>query len=222
MLRRALGASVVAALLVTVVAAAATDPLDPKVKIVQSDQAAATAALIRQSDLGTGWAGGPTTPTNFKAPRCPALQPNFHDLTVTGHAEAFFHLDQAGWQIDSDVTVLKSATQVAAQYKRLFQPKLTTCIKYDVLKSTGADPNVHLGITKRLDFPKVAPIVAFYRTSILYQVGKRTVEVYDDTLMLSKNRTQFWINIVAPSSDRGPLELREQEIARTLVKRVRV
>lgn len=216
--------SALAVLLACVVtaAAAAADPLDPKTKIVKSDQAAATAALLTQGDLGVGWAGGPTAPANFKAPRCPALQPNFHDLTVTGHAEAFFHLDQAGWQIDSDVTVLKTPQQVASQYKRLFVPKLATCIKYDVLKSTGADPSVHLGTTKRLDFPKVAAVAALYRTAILYSVGKKVVTVFDDTLMLSKNRTQFWVNIVAPSSDVGPLELREQEIAKTLLKRVRV
>src|SRR5436305_12899426 len=131
MWRRALVVAAVAALAVAAVAAA--DPLDPKSRIVAADQARAVAALLTRADLGAGWAGGPITPVSLKAPRCPALQPSFHDLTLTGHAEASFHLDSAGWQVDSDVTLLASAQQVAAQFKRLLQPKLATCVKYDVL-----------------------------------------------------------------------------------------
>src|SRR5205814_9617892 len=103
-----------------------------------------------------GWAGGSTSPASLKMPRCPAQQPTFADLTLTGHAEAFFHLDSLGWQIDSDVTVLKSPAQVAAQFKRLLQPKIGTCVRYDVLKSTGSDPNVQLGLVKRIAFPHLS------------------------------------------------------------------
>jgi hypothetical protein len=218
MLRKA---AVAATAALVFAAAAAADPLDPKIKISSADQSKAVAALLTKGDLGGGWVGGPTKPASLKAPRCPALQPSFHDLTLTGHAEAFFHLDSAGWQIDSDVTVMQSAKQVAAQFKRLLQPSLGTCVKYDVLKSTGADPNVKLGLTKRLEFPRLGDVAVLYRTTIAYKLGKQTVSVYDDTLMLAKSRTAFWLNFVAPSSDAGPLELREQEIAKALLKRVR-
>jgi hypothetical protein len=211
-----------AAVALVTTAVALGDPLDPQTKIVKSDQAAASAALLTRADLGSGWAGGPTTPTNLKAPRCPALEPTFHDLTLTGHAEAFFHLDSAGWQIDSDVTVLKTAKQVATQYKRLFKPGLVTCIRYDVLKSTGSDPNAHLGSAVRLTFPRVGDTTAAFRTSIFYKVGKQTVLIYDDTIFLAKNRTQFWLNLVAPSTDSATLSLRERQIARTLVSRAHV
>ena len=197
------------------------DPLDPKIHITSADQAAAAAVILTSNDLGGGWNGGTIKATILKMPRCPAQQPNFADLTLTGHAEANFNNGNGGWQIDSDVTVLKSAKQVTTQFARLMKPKLGICIKYDVLKSTGADPNVRLGLVKRLGFPKVAPVAVLYRTSILYQVGKKTVTIYDDTLMLGKGRTSIWMNIVAPSTDQGPLELREQQIAKTLVARVR-
>src|SRR5205823_1129757 len=80
-------------------AVATADPLDPKSRIVAADQARAVAALLTRADLGAGWAGGQITPVSLKAPRCPALQPSFHDLTLTGHAESSFHLDSAGWQV---------------------------------------------------------------------------------------------------------------------------
>ncbi|HEY3920568.1 MAG TPA: hypothetical protein VGL76_00470, partial [Gaiellaceae bacterium] len=212
-------AALVAAL--AAVAVAAADPLDPKTKLNAADQSAAKAALLTKADLGAGWTTGPTV-ANLKTPRCPALQPNFHDLTLTAHVESDFFLQSAGWQIDSDVTVLKTAKQVATQYKRLFQPGLTTCIKYDVLKSTGSDPNIKLGFTKRVSFPKLATVAALYRTTIFDTVGKQTVAVLDDTIFLSKGRTQLWLNFVAPSTDQTELELREQEIAKTLLNRARV
>lgn len=197
------------------------DPLDPKIHITSADQAAAAAVLVTSNDLGGGWNGGAIKPASMKMPRCPAQQPNFADLTLTGHAEANFNNGNGGWQIDTDVTVLKSAKQVTAQFARLMKPKLGICVKYDVLKSTGADPNVHLGFVKRLSFPKLAPVALLYRTSILYQVGKQIVTIYDDTLMLGKGRTSVWMNFIAPSTDQGPLDLREQQIAKTLLARVR-
>ena len=110
---------------------------------------------------------------------------------------------------------------MTTQFKRLLQPKLATCVKYDVLKSTGSDPNIELGLAKRISFPHVGDVAVRYRTTIAYKVGKQTVAVYDDTLMLAKGRTEVWLNFVAPSSDEVTLELREQEIARTLLKRIR-
>src|SRR5579862_1932502 len=219
MWRRAVPAAVAVALMAVSVATA--DPLDPKTKLNAADGAAAKAALLTKSDLGSGWTPGPTV-ANLKMPRCPALQPSFADLTLTAHTEADFFLESAGWQIDTDVTILKTAKQVATEYKRLFQPGLTTCIKYDVLKSTGSDPNIKLGFTKRVAFPKLGTVAALYRTTIFDKVGKQTVAVLDDTIFLSKGRTQFWLNFVAPSTDQTALQLREQEIAKTLLNRVRV
>jgi len=219
MWRKAIFAGVAVSLVAA--AAAAADPLDPKTKIVASDQAAAVAALLTRADLGSGWAGGEITPTSLKAPRCPTLQPSFHDLTLTGHAEASFHHATTGWEIDTDVTILKTQKQVTTQYKRLLQPALEGCIRYDLLKTTGTDPNASLGPTKHLKFPRLATVSVLYRVPILYKVGKQTVTFDDDTMFLSKSRTQFWVNFLAPSTEVATLDLREQEIAEALLKRAR-
>jgi hypothetical protein len=203
-----------------VAGAALGDPLDPKIHIRSADQTAAVAVLLTRDDLGAGWNGGQIKPVSMKMPRCPAQQPNFSDLTLTGHAEANFNNGNGGWQIDSDVTVLKTAKQVTAQFDRL-TPKLGTCVRYDVLKNTGTDPSIQLGLVKRLSFPKLAPVALLYRTSIVVKAGKTSVTVFDDTIMLAKGRTSIWMNFVAPSTDQGPLELREQQIAKALLARVR-
>jgi len=204
-----------------VAGAALGDPLDPKIRVRPADQAAAVKVLLTRDDLGAGWNGGQMTPVSLKMPRCPAQQPSFSDLTLTGHAEANFNNGNGGWQIDSDVTVLKTAKQVTAQFSRLMKPKLGTCVRYDVLKTTGTDPSIQLGLVKRLSFPKLAPVALLYRTSIVVKAGKTSVTVYDDTLMLAKSRTSIWMNFIAPSTDQGPLELREQQIAKALLARVR-
>ena len=220
MWRRAVTAALAVALLTA--AAALADPLDPQTKINAADQAAAKAALLTRADLGSGWSGGEMTPTSLKSPRCPTLQPSFHDLTLTGHAEASFRLGTSGWQIDTDVTILKTKKQVAAQYQRLMKPALAGCVRYDLLKTTGADPNATLGPGEKVNFPKLATVALMFRVPIGYKVGKQTINFVDDTIFLSKGRTQFWLNFLAPASDSATLELREQEIAKTLLNRVRV
>lgn len=205
----------------TVAAAASADPLDPKTRISSADQAAATRVLLKRDDLGAAWVGGQIKPVSLKMPRCPTLQPDFSRLTLTGHVESNFNNGNGGWQIDTDVTVMKTAKQVATQFALLSKPQLGTCVRYDVLKTTGADPSVKLGLVKRLPFEAAATFARAYRTSIVVTAGKASVTVYDDTLMLAKGRTSIWMNFVAPSTDVGPLELREQQLAKLLLGRIR-
>jgi len=202
-------------------AAAAADPLDPKTHIAAADKAAATKVLPTRDDLGAGWVGGQIKPVSLKMPRCPTLQPNFSHLTLTGHVESNFNNGNGGWQIDTDVTVLKTAKQVTTQFGLLSKPQLGTCVRYDVLKTTGSDPSIKLGLVKRLPFKAAATYALAYRTSIVVTAGKASVTVYDDTLMLAKGRTSIWMNFVAPSTDVGPLELREQQLVKLLLSRIR-
>jgi hypothetical protein len=212
---------VAAAATLMTAATASADALDPKTHISSADQAAAAHVLVTRDDLGTGWAGGQITPVSLKMPRCPTLQPNFSKLTLTAHAESNFNNGNGGWQIDTDVTMLKTARQVSTQFALLSKPQLGTCVRYDVLKTTGSDPSVKLGLVKLLPFPSLATFTRAYRTSIVVTAGKASVTVYDDTLMLGKGRTSIWMNFVAPSTDRGPLELREQQLAKLLLARSR-
>jgi len=217
---RSAAVAVVAALVVA--AAASADPLDPKIRISSADQAAATKVLLTRDDLGAAWAGGQIKPVSLKMPRCPTLQPDFSRLTLTGHVESMFNNGNGGWQVDSDVTVMKTARQVATQFKLLSKPQLGACVRYDVLKTTGTDPSIKLGLVKRLPFKAAAATYArAYRTSIVVTAGKASVTVYDDTLMLAEGRTSVWMNFVAPSTDVGPLELREQQLAKLLLSRIR-
>jgi len=201
--------------------AAAADPLDPKVKINAADQARAVAALLVKSDFGPAWAGGQQKPNALKIPVCPAYHPDDSDLTITGHAESLFSLSNAGIQVDSDVVILKTAKQVETQFKRILQPKLGTCLKYDLLKSIGGQ-GIVFGQVKRLTLPKVGTHAAAFRVELAVKSGKTSVVVFSDFMFLAQGRTQFYVNLVAPSNVESQLPALESRIARTLIKRVQV
>jgi hypothetical protein len=204
--------------LVAVSVALAADPLDPKVRINSTDQARATALVLVRDDLGPAWAGGVRKPTALKLPICPAYHPDDSDLTITGHAESLFTLASGGIQVDTDVEILKTAKQVDVQFTRIFQPKLATCLKYDLLKSVGGT-NVIIGKVTRLDLPKLGSHSGVFRVALIYKTGKTGVDVVTDFMFLGQGRAEFFVNIVAPASVKSQLPGLEARIARTLIKR---
>lgn len=202
-------------------AAALADPLDPKQKLTPADQALAKAALLRQSDLGPGWIGGPaSTPSSLKAPVCPSLRPDYSKLTLTGHAESIFTNGNGGIQVVSDVEVWKNLAQAKQHMNALLQPKLGTCIRYALLKSVGGT-NVTILEAQRRDFPKLGDSTVHYRAPLGVKSGDKTVSVLSDFILMRKGRTEIYLNVVAPAADEDQLTAFEERIARALIKRVR-
>jgi hypothetical protein len=214
---RSLAGAALAAAFVTSVADA-RDPWDPRTKIRQADQRHAAATVLTQADLGAGWTGGARKPTSFKAPTCPAQRPNDGDLTLTGHAESLFSNGNGGIQIDNDVEVFPSAKQAKARFERFMQPKLFSCLKYDLAKSIGGSGATILKPT-RLEFPKVAERVGAFRVPLAVKAGSQTVTVDADFLYLGVGRSLIYVNIVAPSVQEEQLPEFERRLARLLVRR---
>jgi hypothetical protein len=215
---RPLLATLAAAAFVWTAVAVAADPLDPVIKIVAADQAHATAALLVRDDLGPAWAGfAPPQPLALKLPVCPAYHPDDSDLTITGHAESLLTLASAGLQVDSDVLILKTAQQVETQFNRIVQPKLATCLKYDLLKSNVPKGTV-FGRVEQLNRVRVGTHAMLFRVPFVYQKAP----IIADFMFLSQGRTLFFVNIVAPGSAASELAALENRIARTLIKRALV
>jgi hypothetical protein len=218
-MRRALTAAALAALVLA--AAALADPLDPKVKYTSADQARAKAALLRQGDLGIGWQGGALkTPSSLKQPICPQLRPNYSKLTITGHAEAVFDNGNGGVQITSDVEVWRTEKQAKQHMDALLKPALPTCIRYSLLKTLGGNDKAVLLKTQKQDLGKLGDSAVSYRVPVGFKVGKQTVVVASDFLLLRKGRTEIYVNVTGPSND-AALPALEKRIASTLLARVR-
>ena len=216
-------AFVAGCLLALVVAAAATaaDSTDPKVKISAADQKAAAASVLRFSDLGAAWTGGPTKPQNLKIPVCPASQPNNSDLVVTGHAESLLALESQGLQVDSDALVLRSASQAKKLLGRMLRPTLGQCLVYDLQKSGVLGTSYTIGKLQQLSAPKVGDNVTIIRIPVTVKSGGQKVSVYADYMFVTKDRTQFFVNLISPSNLGSALTNLESDIAKTLAARGR-
>jgi hypothetical protein len=216
MWRSLAGATLVAALVTAV--ADARDPWDPRTKIRRADQRKAAAVVLTQADLGAGWTGGARKPTSFKAPTCPAQRPNDGDLTLTGHAESLFSNGNGGIQIDTDIEVFPTEKQAKARFVRFLQPKLFSCLKYDLAKSIGGSGATILKPV-RLDFPNVADRVGAFRVPVAVKSGSQTVTVDADFIYLGVGRSLIYVNVIAPSVQEGQLPEFEHRLARLLVRR---
>jgi hypothetical protein len=213
-------AAVLAAPVVAAVAAAA-DPTDPNVKLSEADQRVAAASVLRFSDLGAAWSGGPTKHQNLKIPVGPANQPNNSDLVITGHAESLLALESQGLQVDSDVLVLKSAAQAKKLLGRMMKPTLGQCLAYDLQKSGVLGTSYTLGVIKQLPAPKVGDNATIVRIPVTVKSGGHKVAVFADYIFVTRGRTQFFVNLITPSNLGSALTNLESHIARTLASRGR-
>jgi hypothetical protein len=206
-----------AALVWTAVAAA--DTFDPKIKLTRADQAAASASILRFNDLGAAWSGGAVKPQSLKVPLCPGVQPNYSKLTITGHAESTLELASQGLQVDSDVEIFKSAKQAAKAAANILNVQLPSCLKYDLLRSGLASGTTTIGSVKQIPVVKVGNRIALYRVSLTVHSGGKAVGVYSDYLYLTKDRTEFFVNLIAPANVASELPAFENDIAKALAAR---
>jgi hypothetical protein len=211
--------ALIAALLAAAAAAAAADTLDPKVRPTRADQAAAGAAVLRFNDLGAAWTGGAIKPQSLKIPLCPGAQPNNSDLTITGHAESSLSLRSEGISVDSDVEILKTAKQAALLAARILRPSLPGCLTYDLLRSGLASSRTSIRSVRKVPIAKAGTRVALYRVALSVPVGGRKLGVDSDYLFLTKGRTQFFVNLIAPANAQSELTGFENDIAKTLAER---
>jgi len=201
------------------VAAAVADPTDPRITISKADQAYASELVLRFNDLGPAWSGGPVKPVSLKIPVCPGNQPNNRDLTITGHAESTLTLESAGLQVDSDVLVFKSPARMAKLAKRVLQPvSLLTCLRFDLLKQVAGQGVTIVGISQ-LPVAKAGDGAKLYRVTLAVKSNGQTVSVFNDFLFVSKGRSQFFISVVALSTEKGQLPSLENHVAMTLAAR---
>jgi hypothetical protein len=214
---RAVALTLGAALLLA--SAARADSLDPKVKLTKADQATAKASVLRFNDLGAAWSGGAVKPQSLKIPLCPANQPNDSDLVITGHAESTLALPSQGLQVDSDVEILKTAKQAETLASRILRPSLPGCLTYDLLRSGLAGAQATISRVAKLPVVAVGARIALYRIGLSVPTGGRHVGVDSDYLFLTKGRTEFFVNVIAPADLASQLPSFENHIATTLAGR---
>ena len=157
--------------------------------------------------------------SSLKIPACPGTQPNYSKLTITGHAESTLDLASGGLQVDSDVEIFKSAKQAAKAAANILTVILPSCLKYDLLRSGLAGGSTTIGSVSAIPVVKVGGRIALYRVKLTAHANGTKVGVFSDYLFLTKDRTEFFVNLIAPASAASELPAFENAIAKTLARR---
>ena len=185
----------------------------PTVRITPADQAKARAALLRRTDFGAGWVGGPIKTSPLSPPNCPGFDPKESDLVVTGHADARYRT--TGIELDQDVQVMKDAAAVQTDFARSISPKLAKCLAYQL----GKLKNVVGVRVERLPFPPTGDVSAAYRAEIDLQTPKGRGTLLSDYVFFGQGRVEYEFTVIAPVGARDQLAQFEHELAQGLLRR---
>ena len=197
----------IACLVAPALALAATG--DPKEAFTTADKANAKSMVLVRADLAAGWKLT-STPDSGEDLRCPGLDPDLSDLTLTGESKSEFSHPSLGY-VAAFSSVYRTEANARAGFARLAKPALARCLghffKQGVVEAGGS-----VTITKQaqVPFPKLAQRVAAYR--VVCRVGTpgsaQTVQITVDLVMLGRGRGEVVLMAVATGAGIGPAEVR--------------
>ncbi len=190
-----------------------------QVKLNKRDQAAARAAVMRRTDLGSsGWQGGAVKPDLSSTPNCPHFQPKVSDLVVTGAAETAFN--RSSLEFSSVAEVLKTRRMVRLDWRRSVVPRAAVpCLRRTL--ANGLPAGARIVSFARVPFPHVGALSARFRGVIRIDVLGRTARLVTDIVITFRSRTEITLNAAGPASASRSISAAEARLARVLVSRVR-
>jgi len=207
--------------LVTAAAAepASAPPSKQQIRFTAADQAAARAAVLRLTDLGSsGWQGGRLKPDVGSGLTCRGYSPKQSDLVLTGAAETAWH--RPGLQVRSVAQVLKTRAMVARDWARtVTDPRAVACLRGAVTK--GLTSSERLVSFRRLPFPRLAPFATAYRAIVEVSAGGASARVLVDLVLVGRSRTELTLLLAAPAAAGASIAAADARLARTLLARVR-
>jgi len=196
--RQALLIASVAVLLGAGVAAAGR--YDPQRTLRPADQARARAMLLRQEDLGAGFARQPGGSVVTMPIGCKALDES--DLTLTGEAGSHMWLKSSMF-VFSATRVYASAADANASWRRQTSSAGLRCATTATKNLLGGKASVALA---PYSFPRLAPRTAAYRATLASSRGHKA---YEDVIALQYSRGQaFFVVGSAGGQAARALELR--------------
>lgn len=201
-----------AALVVTSTAAAY------KIRYTAADQAAARAAVVKKTDLGSapGWKGGFKKPDVNSTPDCAGV-PKTSDFVATGASHTAFQ--NGPISVETEVDVLQTEAMVRADWRRSIKPALLACFKQELSKALGA--NSTFVSATRIAVPKIAPLVANYRLVFDVASGNDKVRFFVDALLYAKGRAEVSLLVAAPWVARSEVRAAELRLGRLVASRIK-
>jgi len=193
-------------------------PNREQVRLNPAGQAAARGAVLRRSDLGSGWTGGLKTPAPPADVSCPGYEPKQSDLVLTGAAEDLFQ--HTGLVLETDAQVLKTRAMVARDWRRsVVDPRAVPCLRHILAKQLPS--NQRLISFERRVFPPVARYAAAYQMLVRVSAQGQSVPVVVDLVLVGRSRTELTLTTSAPAAAGAAIAAAEVRVVRILLARVR-
>jgi hypothetical protein len=188
-----------------------------QIRLSRADQAVARAAVVRKADLGpSGWTGGTKKPDLSSGSGCVGYHPKDSDLVTTGAAESSF--TSGALTFDSEVTLLKTATMVGADWRRSVRPAALGCLKDLFTRELGAKAKI-VSAT-RTGVSPIARYTANFRVIFDVTSGAQTVRIFVDVLLVGKARAELTLTTIAPYVAHVPVQAAELRLARLVAARL--
>ena len=215
MRRRRLAPVAVLTVLALAFAAAALADKE-QIHITTEGQAAARAALPRQTDFGAGWVGRSYKPSLNSDMVCGSFNPKQSDLVLNGTAGVRF--TYPGIQIETVAQVLQTSKMVALDWQRtVATPAVLPCIRTMVAKTLPSSAKIVS--VKRLAFAKVATYTDAFRMLIDVSANGTTVRTFADIVLVGRGRTEITMTTVAPLAADAAVRAAEGRLALLAARR---
>jgi hypothetical protein len=192
---------------------------DPQFRPNPADMTAARASLLRSSDLGAAWKGGPKKAARPQGLDCPAHRAKQSELVVTGAAQAEFRT-VGDLDIQSQVEVMQDEAMVRADLTRTARTAVVRCLAAG-LERSGSLLGARVISTKRVPFPRLGDASAAYRIVAELPAEGPGARIVVDVIAIGVRRTETSLVGVAPALTGGALLVVEQRLARVLFGRAR-
>jgi hypothetical protein len=168
-------------------AAFATNPRDPKKKILPAVQAKAKAVNVRLSDLPkAGWKVKPPSQSDDSTPRCSYYNPDQSDLTENGDADSPEFTLASGSDVSSTTSIFQTAAQGRTAYTRVVQPALPKCLAEIFRNGAGQAAHVKIVSAGPMKFPHLAERSSAYRIAADFTVQSNLVHVFLDVVVMNR------------------------------------
>jgi hypothetical protein len=170
-----LAVALVALALAGTAGAAATDP---QLQLAPADQAWAESILLTPADLGPGWQsaseGGEGSATDGTASAlCPGFNPNESDLVLTGGSSSGSFARGGMFVASSGSTVWQTAEHAQADWDRMVQPQLLTCMGAALASGSTKKLKVVVRSKQRLPVASFTARTAAYRVAFTFQLTRK-------------------------------------------------
>jgi hypothetical protein len=214
LVRRALLATVLAAV---VVPTATAGSHDPKHAFTKADLARARAASLKLSDFAPGWkASGSSGTASSPHPRCSTYDPDQSDLVETGRYDSPDFTRTADNSFVSVSTgVFRTAAMARRGYARVASPRLPACFGELFARGVSKPSSAKVVSTGPIAFPRAGDRSNAYRLVASVKTPSATLPVVADIVLFNKGRTD--VAMIFLGIGRAlPASLEQQAVARVL------